>query len=97
MPRMEVCCSRLGRDDGDVVGQGPVQCLRRPLDGRAAVDVGADDVAEGMHTCVGAPGDAEVVERCEDRSQCLTHCRLDGAQLGLCRPSVEGRAVVLER
>ena len=97
MARVEVG-RRLGRlDDGQVVRKLRVERLADALGGRTALHLDRRDVAERVDAGIRAAGDRELRPAGEDRLQRLPQDSLHSAQLRLCRPAPEGRAVVLER
>ena len=95
--RVEVRCSGLGRDDGNLVGQRGVQRLGRTLGRRAPVDVDARDLAECVHARVRSSRDSKLLGARIELAERPTDLPLHRAQFRLRRPAAKPRAVVLDR
>ena len=96
MPSVKVVRGPFGRDDGDVGRKGGVECVRRTVRRRTALDVNRGDVRNGVDAGVRPAGDRQSVEPWEDALETRPKLPLDRAEAGLGRPPAKAGAVVFE-
>ena len=77
--------------------QSAVERLRGTLRRRTSVDIDGNDICEGVHAGVRAPGDRDVAELGERRRERGAESTLDRRVIGLRRPAAVPGAVVLDR